>query len=585
MGADVPQVPVFFECQCSSVSSVVVRMYRRLIFGLLFVVTSVTVTVRAQSQEIDEQKILDNRPVETKPLDTNALLAKLAEIKVFQDRGGTESVTMSPDRKLLDGFKRWGADGLEQLRKSMSDQSRDVRHHAVLLLAELPGGTDLLLDSLKDEECTVRGNILGMIGHVLRDRRFIAAAGDLIKSADKSLSAQAISVAGRTHYLKAADDLRTIMKSNDQTRSLSAAYALAQMNIPDGADMICQHARENIDIPFEQGQVIASLASSGSPDAVPYLLEMFEKGMKMTAEKDEPAGMVFTGPEHQEMLSGKAPNGAGIMLAGRSASAIASISHRQPMPMLQQGLQHPNKHVSSAALRGLAAGDPTAGNSLLNLLEAAKPNEVSIILYTLARTKDKSVVGKIKKYLDGPDHDDAVAAIAMLGDASVLDDALKMSRTGETRSKHMAIIALAALTRESPQARERITELFDAPSPPIKSAVFGWIGMGGINPELETQILLWAKKQSEPARIVLAIRALAHVGGEASLEWLRSLAQSDAANVRYTASLCLQTIKGEQQIFVRDSGEEVVVVLTAFYSAAKRRRLDHDKLDHDRHEE
>lgn len=521
------------------------------------------------SPTIDAQDVSEGEAVDSK-----ALLVKLAEIKVFEQRGDSESVTMSPDRELFNGFKKWGAEGLTQLRESMGDESRDVRHHAVLLLAELPGGNDLLLESLEDENCTVRGNILGMIGHVLRDRRFIEAAGDLIHSSDKTLSAQAISVAGRTHYLKVASDLLTIMKSDDKSRSLAAAYALAQMNVPDGAELICQQARENVDIPFEQGQVISSLAQSGSPEAVPYLLDMFDKGMKMTAADDEPAGMIFTGPEHQEMLSGKAPKGAGIMLTGRSASAIASIAHRRPMPVLQQGLKHPNKHVRSAALRGLAAGDPTAGNVLIELLGTTEPNETARVLYALARTKDSGQVDEIKKYLDGSNHADAVAAIALLGDSSVLESALKMSQSGEERDKHMAIIALATLASGSPQARKRTLELFDDPSPSIQAAVFGWIGMHGANEELESQVVRWAKNQTDSGQIALAVRALAHIGGESSLEWLGSLAKSESANVRYTASLCRQTITGQQQIFVRDSGEHVDVVLTAYYAAARRQRLE-----------
>ena len=82
--------------------------------------------------------------------DTNdhaELIDALAKSKVYSDN----SVTMSPDRALLDGFKQWGKDGLQHLRKSLKHESRDVRHHSLLLLAELPAGNDLLLETLKDK--------------------------------------------------------------------------------------------------------------------------------------------------------------------------------------------------------------------------------------------------------------------------------------------------------------------------------------------------------------------------------------------------------------------------------------------------
>jgi len=84
------------------------------------------------------------------------LIDTLAKSKVYSEN----SVTMSPDRALLEGFKQWGKEGFQHLQKSMSHESRDVRHHSLLLLAELPGGNDLLLETLKDKSSSVRGDIL-----------------------------------------------------------------------------------------------------------------------------------------------------------------------------------------------------------------------------------------------------------------------------------------------------------------------------------------------------------------------------------------------------------------------------------------
>ena len=83
----------------------------------------------------------------------------------------------------------------------------------------------------------------------------------------------------------------------------------------------------------------------------------------------------------------------------------------------------------------------------------------------------------------------------------------------------------------------------------------------------------WAQKQDDPRQISQAASALARVGGDASVDYLQSLTKSKSANVRYTAALCLATITGSEQIFVRDSGEKVKVVLTARYAAARRDRL------------
>ena len=511
-----------------------------------------------------------SQPPAAKELDTAALIAKLAKVKDYED----DRVTMSPDRDLLEGFKEWGDDGLQYLRKALKDEIRDVRHHSVLLLAELPGGNDLLLETLQDESSSMRGEILGMIGYVLRDRRFIPAAAALIDSKDAALSKQAIGVAGRTHYLAVANDLMQIMKSDDKSRSVAAAYALAKMNVPDGAKLICDDARENVEIPLWQGKVIDTLGGSGSPDAVEYLLELFEKGMKMTKADDEPAGMMFSAAEHKELLNGKSPKGAGIMLTGRSASAIAAIGHRTAMPILHQGLSHPNKHVRSAALRAISAGDPTAGKVLLEKLKTTPQQELAFMFYAISRTGDTSLVNEIKKtHLDGPGRDDAIAALAVLGDQSIVKTAIENSKSEDMGRKQMGAIAVAAISNDSEKARERLAELFDDPSPQIRYVTFSSIPMQGVNESIESVVLKWVKNQKDPKEISQAITALARVGGPDSLDYLRSLAESKSANVRYSASLCLATITGAEQIFVRDSGEKVKVVLTSRFAAARRSRL------------
>ena len=500
-------------------------------------------------------------------VDRSALTAKLAKVKVYDG----DSVTMSPERDLLDGFRDWGKEGLQHLRGRLSDESRDVRHESLLLLAELPGGNDLLLEALKDKTCSVRGDILGMVGYVLRDERFIPAAGDLIHSEDKSLSIQAIGVTGRTHLLKVASDLLQIMKSDDETRSHAAAQALANMGIPDGAKIIVENARGTVDAPLWQGKVIDTLARSGSPDAVEYLMELFDDGMKMTKADEEPAGMVFSAAEHKELLNGK-PRGAGIMLTGRSASAIASIGHRLAMPILQKGLKHPNKYVRSAAVQGLSAGDPTAGKALLEAIETAPKEQVGGILYAIAKTKDKSLVEEVRKLLDGPNRVDAITTLATLGDQSVVDTAIENSKATDMRTKQMGIIAVAALADDSDKARERVSELLNDPSARIQSSALSWVGAGGVDPAVESTILAWAKTQKNPNVIAMAARTLASVGGPKSMDYLQSLEKSESANVRYTAALARATISGEDQIFVRDSGEKVKVVLTSYYARSRRDR-------------
>ena len=443
--------------------------------------------------------------------DTNdhaELIDALAKSKVYSDN----SVTMSPDRALLDGFKQWGKDGLQHLRKSLKHESRDVRHHSLLLLAELPGGNDLLLETLKDKSSSVRSNILSMVGQVLRDRRFIPAAGELIHDDDDSLAIQAIGLTGRTQFLKVASDLVKIMNSDNKPRSVAAASALAAMGIPDGAKIIANDARENFDVPLWQGKVIDRLARSGSPDGVEYLLEMFQNGMNMTKADDEPTGMVFSAAEHKEMMTGKAPKGAGIMLTGRSASAIANIGDPRAMPILQEGLEHPNNHVRTAAVRGLTAGDPTAGKALLKALSKAMKTEskdnASQIIYAIAKTKDKSLAPQLHPYLGGTQGPDAVAALAMLGDQTVLEHAIKLSSAPDERHKHFAIIAVAAFSGTSDKAQNRIVELFDDPSPQIRSATFSWVSTGEINPTMESAILKWLEKQQDPREIATAVRAL-----------------------------------------------------------------------------
>jgi len=437
------------------------------------------------------------------------LIDTLAKSKVYSDN----SVTMSPDRALLEGFKQWGKDGLRHLQKSMNHESRDVRHHSLLLLAELPGGNDLLLETLKDKSSSVRSNILSMVGQVLRDRRFIPAAGELIHDDDDSLAIQAIGLTGRTHFLKVASDLVKIMNSNNKSRSVAAANALAAMGIPDGAKIIADDARENYDVPLWQGKVIDRLARSGSPDGVEYLLEMFQNGMNMTKADDEPAGMAFSAAEHKEMMTGKAPKGAGIMLTGRSASAIANIGDPRAMPILQKGLEHPNNHVRAAAVRGLSAGDPTAGKALLKALSKAMETEskdnASQIIYAIAKTKDKSLAPQLHPYLGGTQGPDAVAALAMLGDQTVLEHAIKLSSAPDERHKHFGFIAVAALSGTSDKAQNRIVELFDDPSPQIRSATFSWVSTGEINPTMESAILKWLEKQQDPREIATAVRTLA----------------------------------------------------------------------------
>ena len=500
------------------------------------------------------------------------LIDALAKSKVYSEN----SVTMSPDRTLLKGFQEWGKDGLQHLKKSLNDDSRDVRHHSLLLLARLPGGNDLLLETLKDKSSSVRSNILSMVGQVLRDYRFIPAAGELIHDDDESVALYAIAVTGQTHYLKVASDLVKIMNSDNKSRSVAAANALAAMGIPDGAKIIVDDARKNVDIPLWQGKVIDRLARSGSPDAVEYLLELFQNGMDMTKADDEPAGMVFSAAEHEEMLNGKAPKGAGIMLTGRSASAIASIGNPQAMPILQKGLEHPNSHVRAAAVNGLMAGDPTAGKALLKALakavKAESKDNASQIIFAIAKTNDKSVAPQLHQYLNGQRDPDVIAALAMLGDSTMVSKAIELSKTADQRSKNYGIIAVAAFS-DLPEARERLLELLDDPSPQIRSATFSWVATRGVNPEAESAILKWVKKQQDPREITTAAGALASVGSTASMEYLESLAKSESAQVRYTAALARQAISGDQQIFVRDNGENVSIVLTSQYASARRKRL------------
>lgn len=401
------------------------------------------------------------------------LLEKLSRVKDYHD----DHVTMSPDRDLLKGFKAWGDPGIEQLRKSLRDENRDVRHHCVLLLAELPGGTDVLLETLQDKSSRdlnpVRMVILGLMGPVLRDRRFISALDSLIDSDDQDLSVQAISASGSAHYLKLASGLLRIMRSENGPRAIASAYALAEMNIPDGARLICEDARNSIELPLWQGKVVDTLRRSGSPDAVPYLLEMFEKGMEITAADEEPARMVFSDVRH---------------------------------------------------------------------------------------------------LLDGPRRVDAVAALSGLGDESVLDAAIALLESDDRRSQQMGIISIANLADKSQKARDRLTKVLAEPDESLQATALSWIGAVGEHPTLEKAVLRWAKKQDDPKKILVAIRALARVGSSASMEYLRSLSESTSATVRYTAALCRGAITGKNQIFVRDSGEEVDVVLTSYYARSLQMR-------------
>jgi HEAT repeat protein len=495
-----------------------------------------------------------------------SLIKRLAETKVSDG----DSFTLTPDQKLLAGLKEWGDGGLAHLQNCLTDESSDVRHQSLLLLAELPGGTDLLLQSLNDLNSSAQGEILSMVGMVIRDPRFISAAGDLIDSQDKSLAIAAMSVAGRTRLLKVAHGLVEILKSDDKERSVAAAYALAQMGVPDGAKLIVEDARDNVSVPLWQGKVIDTLGRSGSPDGVDYLLEIFEQGMKMTGADDEPAGMIFSAEEHKKLRTGVAP-GAGIMLTGRSASAIAAISDQRAMPVLQKGLEHPNRHVRTAALRGLSAGDPTAGKSLLAVLENATKDQAFYVIYVIAKTADKGLIDEVRKHLNGDLRDDAIAALAILGDSSVLNDALENTRSPDKRRQQMGAIAIGALSARSEKARERLVELFDDSR--VGQTALSWGATALANAELESGILQWCMKQNDPRQKIHAIRALARVGTMASMDYLNSIAETEAdASLRYTAALTRQVISGKDQVFVRDNGEEVRVVLTSYFATSRRMR-------------
>ena len=135
--------------------------------------------------------------------------------------------------------------------------------------------------------------------------------------------------------------------------------------------------------------------------------------------------------------------------------------------------------MRAAAVRGLSAGDPTAGKALLKALSKAMETEskdnASQIIYAIAKTKDKSLAPQLHPYLGGTQGPDAVAALAMLGDQTVLEHAIKLGSAPDERHNHFAIIAVAALSGTSDKAQKRMVELYDDPSPLIRSATFSWV--------------------------------------------------------------------------------------------------------------
>ena len=154
----------------------------------------------------------------------------------------------------------------------------------------------------------------------------------------------------------------------------------------------------------------------------------------------------------------------------------------------------------------------------------------------------------------------------------MVDTAIENSKATDMRTKQMGIIAVAALDDDSDKARERVSELLNDPSARIQSSALSWVGAGGVDPAVESTILAWAKTQKNPNVIAMAARTLASVGGPKSMDYLQSLEKSESANVRYTAALARATISGEDQIFVRESGEKVKVVLTSYYARSRRDR-------------
>jgi len=441
------------------------------------------------------------------PVELQGLVEQVLASEMYRDHGETETVTMSPDRDLVKGFKSLGEPGLVKLREFLNHESRDVRHHACLILTDVPQGNDILLEAIKDETCQSREGILRMIGGPIRDHRFIAAAGELIHDQDKSLSLAAIGIAGRTHYLNVANDLVQMTK-DDQERAVAAAYALCNMNVPLGAATVVKNARKTVEIPFEQGKVIDTLGASGSVDAVDYLLELFVKGAEMTA------------------------------------------------------------------LHALSAGDPTAGKSLLSYLETAPPEASSYILFIISKTEDKSLVPKLRELAEQAGDDrkpPVVAALASLGDDSILDDAIELMNSTDESKREFGIISIARLAGSNERALDAATKFIAQPDTRSAENMIHWLGTHANHPNVEAVLLEQFKSVVEPTSGML--RAVATAGGPKTIAWLKEQTQSKSSKVRYVSACCLGAMTGQQQIYVRDSGEEVVVVLTSVDDQIRRKRL------------
>ena len=249
------------------------------------------------------------------------------------------------------------------------------------------------------------------------------------------------------------------------------------------------------------------------------------------------------------------------MLTGRAAEALARINASRPMPKVQKALEHPNENVRRAARRALSAGDPTAGESLLRYLKTAPEEAKPYILFVISKTKNANLIPRLRAFTDSDERPALVAALAALGDNSVLDDAVKMLNSSDMKQQRFGIIAVSKLAKSSQAALEAATKYLEQAE--NADSMIRWLGTHAKHAKIEEVLLEKIKKIETPTQGMM--RALASVGGPQTIAWFKEQQSSKDAGIRYAAACCLSLLTGQQQKFTRDSGEEVVVVLTAEY--------------------
>ncbi|HEY0469652.1 MAG TPA: HEAT repeat domain-containing protein [Polyangiaceae bacterium] len=350
--------------------------------------------------------------------------------------------------------------------------------------------------------------------------------------------------------LRAAAQLKALLASRNSERQELALSALLSLNLPDLSSILRQQLASRD--PGRTFLVLRRLIRAPDPEFEAELIALAERGdFRLRLPAMQALGQLSTptAPAALERLTRAMPEvaerlleqglGNPDQLREQRIAALAKAESVQPNRLLELA-RDPSERAQTALLSYLEGNEVPSPiwalvaqfaplSTVQRIVDRSTSNahgEKPAVLEGLGRRGDPSFTAHLRAELraDPPTRNSALAALAQLGDDSILPELQQLALSSEVSDRTLAVRLLS--TREDAEASRELERLAADPEPQIMSDALHTLQAR--SPELVGRLAERALREGEPERRANLLSLLSDLRANLSRPLLeRSLSDTD----------------------------------------------------------